>query len=151
MKILMVCLGNICRSPLAEGIMKEIVQREGIDWEIDSAGTGAWHAGETPDPRSVEVSRRNGIHIADQRARQFTAEDFSVFDYILAMDASNFRDILKLAPTEDARQKVEMIMNYAYPGENRRVPDPYYGGPSGFDDVFELLTHGCEAVLRQLK
>ena len=99
----------------------------------------------------MEVAIRNGIHIGHQRARQFTTDDFDLFDHILAMDASNYQYIIRLAPSESARNKVSLIMNFAYPGENRRVPDPYYGGPTGFDDVFNQLMEACQAVLHQLK
>ena len=145
----MVCLGNICRSPLAEGILRSKVEENGLGWEVDSAGTGAWHSGEMPDPRSVEVARRNGIDITRQRARQFKRADFDQFDLIYAMDAENYRNILALADNDAHKGKVSMIMNMAYPGENRRVPDPYYGGPSGFDDVFEMLDLACDKIIEQ--
>jgi len=149
MKILMVCLGNICRSPLAEGILQYKVDQQGLSWELDSAGTGAWHAGELPDPRSIEVASRNGIDIRHQRARQFRTTDFEEFDLIFAMDAENYRNILAMAPNENAEAKVEMIMNMAYPNQNRRVPDPYYGGPSGFDDVFAMLQEACDKIIER--
>jgi len=147
MKILMVCLGNICRSPLAEGIMRTKIKEAGKNWIVDSAGTGSWHAGELPDPRSMEVAKKNGIDISDQSARQFVTRDFDDFDMIYAMDANNFREILAMANSEEEKAKVKMILNEVYPNENRRVPDPYYGGPSGFDDVFELLENACTAIL----
>ena len=150
MKILMVCLGNICRSPLAEGIMKAKIEAAGKDWTVDSAGTGAWHAGELPDPRSMEVAKKNQIDISDQRARQFITRDFDDFDMIYAMDASNYREILAMANSEEEKEKVKMILNEVYPNENRRVPDPYYGGPSGFDDVFALLDEACTVILEKL-
>ncbi len=112
----MVCLGNICRSPLAEGILKEKIRERGLDWQVDSAGTGGWHAGEQPDPRSIQTARRHGIDLTDQRARQFRPADLEQFDLILAMDASNRSDILRSAGNEAQRSKVEMIMNFLYPG-----------------------------------
>lgn len=145
----MVCLGNICRSPLAEGIMRHQIKTEGLTWNIDSAGTGAWHAGEKPDPRSIEVAHRNGIDITGQRARQFVPLDFDRFDHIFVMDAENLKNVLALAPHDLAREKVEMIMNRVYPNENRRVPDPYYGGKTGFDDVFEMLEEACKKIISE--
>ena len=147
MRILMVCLGNICRSPLAEGIMRHHIEKEGLDWNIDSAGTGAWHAGEKPDPRSIEVAHKNNIDITGQRARQFVPIDFDRFDQIFVMDAENYKNVLALAPHDLAREKVEMIMNRVYPNENRRVPDPYYGGKSGFDDVYDMSDKACIEIV----
>ncbi len=147
MRVLMVCLGNICRSPLAEGILQHKVNSGDLDWEVDSAGTGAWHAGELPDPRSQAVAKKNGIDITNQRARQFTTNDFESFDLIYVMDAENYYNVIKLAQSEDHKQKVMMIMNMAFPNENRRVPDPYYGGPNGFDDVFDMLDVACNAII----
>ena len=125
MKILMVCLGNICRSPLAEGILKEKIRERGLDWQVDSAGTGGWHAGEQPDPRSIQTARRHGIDLTDQRARQFRPADLEQFDLILAMDASNRSDILRSAGNEAQRSKVEMVMNFLHPAADQDVPDPY--------------------------
>lgn len=147
MRILMVCLGNICRSPLAHGILEHKVKALGLNWDIDSAGTGGWHAGELPDPRSIDIARSKGIDITNQRARQFKQNDFDEFDVIYAMDASNFNDINRLARTEEEKEKVIMILNESYPGENRRVPDPYYGGPDGFANVFNLLNEATNKIL----
>ncbi len=148
MKILMVCLGNICRSPLAEGILKEKIRARDLDWEVDSAGTGGWHSGECPDPRSVKVARQHGIDISDQCARQLRAADFEEFDLLLAMDASNRHDILRLARTEAQREKVEMIMNFLKPGSDQDVPDPYWDD-NGFEAVFQMLEGACEALMRK--
>jgi protein-tyrosine phosphatase len=148
MRILMVCLGNICRSPLAEGIMKTKVAQAGLNWSIDSAGTGHWHAGELPDRRSIAIARQNGIDITDQRARQFKPEDLERFDLILAMDTRNHADILHHARTEAQREKVRLILDYSHPGTARSVPDPYYDD-NGFQHVFELLHEACEQVLLQ--
>ena len=145
----MVCLGNICRSPLAEGILKSLVHQKGLDWQVDSAGTGGWHAGELPDPRSRAVALENGIDIRDQRARKLRASDLDDFDLILAMDASNFNNILALATQEEQKQKVRMILNYRNPGRNEQVPDPYYGGESGFQEVFKMLEQACNALIEE--
>lgn len=147
MKILMVCLGNICRSPLAQGILESQLSAQSLDWSVDSAGTGAWHAGERPDARGMAKAAAEGIDISQQRARQFKALDFLNFDLILAMDTANYNDILKLAKTDSEKHKVHMIMNFAYPEENRAVPDPYYDG--GFDKVFNMLTLACQGIIRE--
>lgn len=136
MKILMVCLGNICRSPLAEGIMRH---RTDCNWVIDSAGTGNWHVGNRPDKRSIAIAEKYGIDISNQSARQFSVKDFDKFDLIFAMDSSNYSDILKLAQSEEHRSKVKLILG------NGDVPDPYYGGEDGFEHVFQLLD---EAILK---
>lgn len=146
MKILMVCLGNICRSPLAEGIMKEKVRAHSLDWHIDSAGTGFWHSGEKPDHRSIKVARKYGIDITGQRARQIRPSDLDEFDLICAMDAQNYQDILRLASHPAQREKVHLIMNFAHPGENRSVPDPYYED-EGFEEVYRMLEKACEGIL----
>ncbi len=150
MKILMVCLGNICRSPLAEGIMKKKLKNYNIDAVVDSAGTAAYHAGESPDPRSVDVARKNGIDITEQRARKVRLEDFEYFDRIYAMDESNYFDLISLAQQNGNKDKVKMILNTIYPDQNISVPDPYYGGKDGFDKVFEMLDHACETIAREL-
>ena len=147
----MVCLGNICRSPLAEGILQEKVTIHGLDWFVDSAGTGGWHTGEQPDERSIAVARENGIDLTMQRARKFREADFEAFDHILVMDSQNYTDVVRLAKSEADRQKVELMLNYRWPGENRGVPDPYFGGKDGFTQVFEMLDEACEAFIRNLK
>lgn len=148
MKILMVCLGNICRSPLAEGILAEKLKGH-EDVFIDSAGTGGWHAGEAPDPRSVKVARNHGLDISGQRARKFTTDDFSRFDYIFAMDSSNAKDILELATSDVERKKVHLFLEFA--GMNQQdVPDPWYGDATGFETVFRLLETACESVAGKL-
>lgn len=140
-KVLMVCLGNICRSPLAKGILENLVDQNQV--EVDSAGTGDYHIGDSPDERSIEVAKKNGLDITDQRGRQFTADDYKRFDYILAMDNYNYEDIIALASTDEDKKKVKLILNYAVPEENLDVPDPYFGGKSGFDDVYDMLTKAC--------
>lgn len=146
MKILMVCLGNICRSPLAEGILKEKIKEKRLNWKVDSAGTGSWHIGELPDPRSVATARKNGINITDQRARQFRSSDLDEFDLILVMDRMNYRDVLRFAKTDDQRAKVRMIMDFVHPESNASVPDPYWDD-EGFDQVYQMLKNACEAVI----
>jgi protein-tyrosine phosphatase len=146
-KILMVCLGNICRSPLAEGILKSKVDSSII---VDSAGTGSWHVGESPDPRSIAIAKENGIDITDQRGRQFKASDLDTYDFIYAMDNSNHKDILALAKTSAQMQKVKLILNEIYPSENLSVPDPYYGGDQGFKRVFDMLDAACDKIVENL-
>ena len=147
MRILLVCLGNICRSPLAEGILRHKAARRNLDWQIESAGTGDWYVGQAPDPRSVATARRNGIDISNQRGQHFQSLDFERFDKILVMDSANRRDVLRLAKTGVHRAKVECILDYSHPGQDRSVPDPYCGGDDGFEAVFALLDTACESFL----
>ena len=148
MRILAVCLGNICRSPLAHGILRRESERRGLGWTIDSAGTGAYHVGEGPDPRSVAEARRRGIDISGQRARQLVPEDFARFDHILVMDASNYQNARRLARTDEERDKVELIMNYAEPGRNGQVPDPYWDD-DGFAGVYAMLARAVEGFVNR--
>ena len=145
MKILMVCLGNICRSPLAQGIMEHYAPE---DWVIDSAGTSGWHSDERPDTRSILTAKEHGITLDHQRSRQVTVEDFEVFDILFAMDSANYSNLIQLAPSETAKQKVRLILNESYPGENRPVPDPYTGGQEGFTLVYELLDEAIQSFLK---
>ena len=144
----MVCLGNICRSPLAEGILQSKLPKD--KFIIDSAGTGGWHAGELPDKRSIAIAKKHNIDITDQRARQFKPSDFDNFDYIYAMDNSNYKDILNLAPNDKAKSKVKIILNELFPEENVDVPDPYYGGTDGFENVFNMLDQACDVIANKL-
>ena len=146
MNILTVCLGNICRSPLAHGILESKAPE---DWYIDSAGTSGWHEGERPDTRSIITAKGRGLNIDQQRSRPFLAEDFERFDVIFAMDSSNYTNITRLAPDEASKAKVRLIMNEAYPGENRQVPDPYTGGQRGFEDVYDMLDLAIDKFLEQ--
>lgn len=148
MKILMVCLGNICRSPLAEGILKDKVDKKGLNWEIDSAGTGGYHIGSLPDSRSIEIAKKKGIDITYQRARKVRSIDFEDFDYLFAMDTYNYQDLLKQAHEEE-KSKIKLILNEIYPDENRSVPDPYYGGKDGFENVFEMLNQACDRIIEK--
>ena len=141
----MVCLGNICRSPLAEGILLTKIKERNLPWIVDSAGTSGWHQGELPDSRSIAVAKAHNIDLTYQRSRQFTKADLEQFDLILAMDSSNYSNILKLATTEIQKSKVKLILNYVYPNENRAVPDPYYEG--GFEQVYQMLAAACEKII----
>ena len=147
-KILMVCLGNICRSPLAEGIMRAKLSK---DFIVDSAGTGGWHAGELPDKRSISTAKNRGLDITSQRARQLKISDFDTFDYIYVMDNSNYKDVMALAPNDEAKSKVKLILNELFPNENVDVPDPYYGGQDGFENVFDMLNEACDVIAGKLK
>ena len=147
LKIVMVCLGNICRSPLAEGILKAKLPK---DYVVDSAGTGAWHTGQQPDKRSIATAKNRGLDITNQRARQFKVSDFDTFDLIYVMDNSNYKNVIALAPNEKAKSKVKLILNEIFPNENIDVPDPYYGGDDGFENVFDMLDQACEAIARKL-
>lgn len=150
MKILMVCLGNICRSPLAEGILAHKAAERGIDIEVDSAGTSGWHEGELPDARSIEVGLKYGVDLRSQRSRKLVQSDFQAFDIIYVMDASNETNTLALARNAEEEAKVKMILNESNPGMNLDVPDPYYGGDQGFENVYQMLDDACEAVLNKL-
>ena len=140
----MVCLGNICRSPLAEGILKSKINSQNIF--IDSAGTGAYHIGHLPDQRSIDVAKKYGIDITNQKARQITSDDFDEFDLIYAMDKSNFENILALARNEDDQKKVKLILNESNPNQNLEVPDPYFGGNDGFEKVYKMLDEACDII-----
>lgn len=145
----MVCLGNICRSPLAEGILTHMLRKQDVNWEVDSAGTGSWHVGDPPHKGSIKIARENGIDISHQRARQFDLGDFEKYDLILAMDAENYNNIISMTSNETHKNKVKLILNYSYPGKNMAVPDPYFTG--GFDHVFALLENACEYLLKKHK
>lgn len=151
MKVLMVCLGNICRSPLAEGILKTKLDSRGLDgWEVDSAGTAGWHSGNPADERSIAVAKKYGIDLTDQRSRKFRSTDFDRFDLILVMDSSNYSDVTRLATSAQDSEKVKLIMNYAAPGNNQNVPDPYYDS-DGFEQVYWMLDEACEALLANIE
>lgn len=144
----MVCLGNICRSPLAEGIMKTKIQEAGLDWKVDSAGTGSWHVGKLPDSRSIDVAKKHDLDITDQRAKQFQSYDLDNYDLVFAMDASNYQDINRLAKNDSQKNKVHLIMNMASPGMNQGVPDPYWGD-DGFENVYQMLDLACDKVIEK--
>ena len=144
----MVCLGNICRSPLAEGILKSKVFS--FKTFVDSAGTGEYHIGKKPDRRSVEVAKANGIDISGQKARKFTVEDFNLFDIIYVMDNSNYRNVISLARNEADKLKVKLILNEVFPNENLDVPDPYLGGDFGFKNVYKMLDEACNIISKNI-
>lgn len=148
MKILMVCLGNICRSPLAEGILRSKLDR---DFFVDSAGTGNWHVGKPPDKRSVAVGKKYGVDISQLKARQFKSTDFDEFDFIFVMDESNYEDIVSMTEREDHRSKVRLILGELNDIENTDVPDPYYGEEDGFENVYRLLDEATSELVRKLK
>lgn len=147
MKVLVVCLGNICRSPLAEGILRSKAEALGLGWEIDSAGTGGYHIGSQPHEKSIEVAKKNGVDIKGQRARKISKEDFSNFDLILAMDTANRDDMYEMTSTMEQRNKIRLIMDLVYPNRDVSVPDPYYGGIEGYEKVWEMLDQACDKVL----
>ncbi|MDB4048446.1 low molecular weight phosphotyrosine protein phosphatase [Polaribacter sp.] len=147
-KILMVCLGNICRSPLAEGILQSKVNKELVF--VDSAGTAAYHVGNLPDERSIAVAKQYGIDISNQHARKFTEKDFLNFDVIYAMDKSNYQNIISLATSDEDVEKVKMILNESQPDKNYSIPDPYYGGKAGFEEVYKMLNEACDSILYKL-
>lgn len=151
MKILMVCLGNICRSPMAEGIMRDKIKEYELDAQVDSCGTADYHVGESPDHRAQNTLKQHESDISMLRGRQFQESDFDSFDLIFTMDDSNYRNIMALARNEHEEKKVEMIMNMAYPKENIPVPDPYYGGINGFEEVYQMLTLACDKIAVGIK
>ena len=146
-KVLMVCLGNICRSPLAEGILKSIVNPE--DVFVDSAGTGGYHIGNSPDPRSIDVAKSNGIDISNQICRKFSTPDFDRFDVIYAMDNENYNTIIKLGNNLTLQNKVRLLLSETN-GSDNEVPDPYYGGEDGFEKVFQMIEGACKHIAKRL-
>jgi protein-tyrosine phosphatase len=150
MKVLMVCLGNICRSPMAEGILRDKAAARGINIQTDSAGTGNYHVGEAPDKRAQAKMKEKGHNISDLRARQFEPLDYDRFDRIFVMDGSNFQNTLRVAHSPLHEEKVQLMLNQIDPGANREVPDPYFGGDDGFEDVYQMLDEACEAFLNSL-
>jgi protein-tyrosine phosphatase len=149
MKILFVCLGNICRSPIADGVMRNLVAQHNLNWQIDSAGTSNYHIGEAPDKRAQKISKKYGVDISELRGRQFTQSDFEEFDYIFAMDASNYQNILKLARNQQDIDKVELFLNRLEPGMNRGVQDPWYDDAL-FEPVFKEIEKTCKLILSDL-
>jgi protein-tyrosine phosphatase len=147
-KILMVCLGNICRSPLAEGILASKLPAN--KFTVDSAGTGSWHIGHQPDERSIAIAKKNNLDISKQKGRQFTTNDFDAFDYIYVMDNSNYWDVVQLVDSKAQTDKVQLILNELFPNENVDVPDPYFGIPNGFDSVYKMLDEACDVLAKKL-
>lgn len=147
MNILFVCLGNICRSPLAEGILQYKSKQAGLSWTIDSAGTGGFHVGEAPHPLSQKTARHNGIDISTQKCRQFVALDMERFDRIYVMDMANYQEVQWISGKSWRPEKTDLILNLLYPGENKSVPDPWYGSEPDFHAVYELLSKACDKLI----
>jgi protein-tyrosine phosphatase len=145
----MICLGNICRSPLAEGILASKLPKN--KFKVDSAGTGTWHVGHKPDDRSVAVAKKNKINIADQKGRLFSKSDFDSFDYIYVMDNSNYNHVIELAENQEQKLKVKLILDELFPNEKVDVPDPYFGLPNGFEIIYNMLDEVCEVIAKKLK
>ncbi|HMQ44555.1 MAG TPA: low molecular weight protein-tyrosine-phosphatase [Mariniflexile sp.] len=148
-KILMVCLGNICRSPLAEGILRSKLSTNTI--VVDSAGTGNYHIGKNPDLRAISIARKHALDISNLKARQFEVSDFDNFDHIYVMDESNYRNLIQLARNDQDKRKIKFIMDEVYPNQNYNVPDPYYGGNDGFESVFKMLDEACTLIAAKLQ
>ncbi|MBK9763572.1 MAG: low molecular weight phosphotyrosine protein phosphatase [Flavobacteriales bacterium] len=151
MKILLVCLGNICRSPMAEGILRDMIRKQGLPWSTDSAGTGDYHVGEAPDNRAQRATKDHGIDISDLRARQFRASDFEEFDVLLAMDESNLKNMIRLAPNANLASKAQLILDHAPEVGTREVPDPWFGEERGFDEVYDMLDRACSKVITHVR
>lgn len=148
-KVLMVCLGNICRSPLAEGILQAKLTKNICI--VDSAGTANYHIGSAPDKRSIATAKKFGVDISKQKCRQITISDFETFDHIYVMDNSNYKNVIALAPSKQAKQKVKVILNELSSNTNLEVPDPYYGDIQGFEDVYKMLDEVCEVIAEKIK
>jgi len=151
MKILMVCLGNICRSPLADGLLRDKIQSNNLQVVVDSCGTSSHHVGQKPDERMMETALKYGCNLSALRARQFEISDFKKFDIIYVMDSSNYNNVVKLANSESDKNKVKLFLNELYPDRNMAVPDPYYGGEQGFEDVYELVDKTTDVIIEKLK
>jgi len=151
-KVLMVCMGNICRSPTAEGVLRAHVERAGLtgEVEIDSAGTHAYHVGEPPDPRSQKAAAKRGYELAHLRARRVTVADFLRFDLILAMDRDNLGMLREACPPEE-QHRIKLLLEYGREAGHDEVPDPYYGGPEGFERVLDLIEDACAGVIEDLR
>lgn len=150
-KVLMVCLGNICRSPMAEGLLRKRADERGIDVITDSAGTSDYHIGEAPDKRMQKTGSERNVPIDDLRGRQFQVSDYHQFDHIFVMDRSNYSNVIALASSEEDKRKVRLMMDLVHPGENIEVPDPYFGGEEGFNQVFDMLDKACHQLLDELE
>jgi protein-tyrosine phosphatase len=149
MKILMVCLGNICRSPLAEGILDHKAKQAGLNWVVDSAGTGNYHIGAPPHLLSQKVAKMNGVDISHQCCRQFIKEDMLLFDKIYAMDNDNYDDIKRISGELWDPSKTDLLLNELFPGENIDVPDPWYGTEKNFYDVYAMIDKACNAIIKK--
>ncbi len=149
MKILMVCLGNICRSPLAEGILQDKAFKSGLTWSVESAGTQNYHTGEPPHPLSQKVAKLNGIDITNQRARKFRAEDFEVYDKIYALAGDVLEEMKRIAGKKFDAHKADLLLNELNPGKDLDVPDPWYGPEPGYHEVFKLIDEACDAIIEK--
>ena len=147
----MVCLGNICRSPLAEGILQTKANAAKLNWTVDSAGTGNYHIGEPPHHLSQKVAKQNGVDITQQKCRQFTKTDMLNFDRIYVMDAENYRDVQRMSGQLWDASKTDLLLNELYPGQNKNVPDPWYGGIEDFKAVFTMIDAACEAIINKYR
>ena len=150
MKILFVCLGNICRSPLAEGIFADKAKKLGLKVEVDSCGFESFHRGDPADHRSVAVAAAHGIDLSEHRARMFTVRDFDHYDRIFVMDRNNYNDVMGMARDDEDEQKVDYLMNLVYPGENRPVPDPWFGGKENFEKTYHMLDEACDKLIKEI-
>jgi protein-tyrosine phosphatase len=146
MKVLFVCLGNICRSPLGEGILQHKINALALPWSVDSAGTGGYHIGNSPDERSIEVAKNHSIDISHQKARKFNYGDFELFDHIIVMDSMNYQDVISQAINEEEKSKVSLMMNHLSPGMNQAVPDPYWDN-DGFEKVYQMIDKACDGFI----
>lgn len=149
MKILMVCLGNICRSPLAEGILRNKVEEAGLNWVVDSAGTANYHVGEPPHHLSQKIAKLHGIDISQHKGRQFVKEDFERFDFIYVMDEDNYADVKTIAKNYFTGKKIDLILNASFPNQNKNVPDPWYGTEEGYHKVYDMLNKACEVIIKR--
>jgi protein-tyrosine phosphatase len=147
----MVCLGNICRSPVADGLLRQKVKSAGLDIEVDSCGTAGYHIGDAPDSRSQANAKENGLDISMLRARQFQVSDFDSFDYIYCMDKSNLQNVLKLSRSTEDEKKVRLILEHTHPNQQKEVPDPYFGGEQGFQVVYNLLDTACDGIIHEIE
>ncbi len=147
----MVCLGNICRSPVAEGVMRDLIIKHQLDAEVDSAGTANYHVGEAPDKRTIANAKKHNCDLTQLRARHFKSHDFDLFDVIYVMDESNYNNVINLAKNENHKKKVKYLLDEVYPNQKRKVPDPYYGTEKDFEEVFCLVEEACTKIAEQLK
>ncbi len=150
MRILMVCLGNICRSPMAEGVMRHKIEKYNLDAEVDSCGTAPYHIGEAPDHRGIKTLEKYNIDISQLLGRQFQVSDFDFYDLIFAMDTSNYSNLVALARNKKDKEKIKLLMNEIYPGQQIIVPDPYYGGVEDFEETYALVEEACEHLAKRL-